>query len=155
MDRLSRTLNTERLPSPKKVDEVTSNSVFMRGYNGSTKKRIILEAKLRPCADCGQRYPAPVMEFDHVRGEKEFHLSRNGDKGITVEQVLEEMSKCDVVCANCHRMRHWRKEQASRGAKTRIVRPKTNRIATPFATTPEWRSPTEEEMFFARATQTL
>lgn len=55
------------------------------------------------CADCGYNEYACALEFDHVRGEKEFNLSRF--QGRSWKRVLAEIEKCDVICANCHRVR--------------------------------------------------
>jgi hypothetical protein len=55
-----------------------------------------------PCADCGNPDPR-VLEFDHVRGEKDFQLQTAKSKPLA--EILEEIQKCDVVCANCHRLR--------------------------------------------------
>ena len=56
----------------------------------------------RGCADCGERDPV-VLEFDHLR-DKEFSIS-SGIRERNWDQVLREISKCEVVCANCHRRR--------------------------------------------------
>lgn len=56
----------------------------------------------RACKDCGISDPR-VLEFDHVRGEKEFTLKEAKSKPLDV--ILAEIEKCDVVCANCHRIR--------------------------------------------------
>lgn len=82
-----------------------------RGYYLAKAKRIkgeiretIKRAKEKPCADCNQSFPYYVMDFDHVRGDKKFNLGGAYEKrGRKV--VLAEMAKCDVVCANCHRIR--------------------------------------------------
>ncbi|KKL22649.1 hypothetical protein LCGC14_2433320, partial [marine sediment metagenome] len=67
-------------------------------------RQIILQAKSVPCVDCGTMFPLPAMDFDHVRGEKLGCVSRLTARfGKT--RLLEEMAKCDVVCANCHRIR--------------------------------------------------
>ena len=55
-----------------------------------------------PCADCGKTNPL-VLEFDHV-GRKEFDIAR-GIRGRNWRAVLDEIAKCEVVCANCHRRR--------------------------------------------------
>ena len=68
-------------------------------------RALIKRQKDRPCMDCGERYPSPVMEFDHVRGEKRFNIADAGSSGRSEAGVLREIRKCDVVCANCHRMR--------------------------------------------------
>lgn len=69
-------------------------------------RAIIREHKNRPCVDCERRYPYYVMHFDHVRGDKRFIVSKAISRGIAVETLLEEIAKCEVVCANCHAMRH-------------------------------------------------
>lgn len=65
-----------------------------------------------PCADCGVKFPACCMDFDHVRGTKVFQLSAFHKKcPPNPESVLDEVSKCDIVCSNCHRYRTWRRSQ--------------------------------------------
>lgn len=59
----------------------------------------------QPCADCGVPYPYYVMDFDHVRGEKRECVSILKAQGRPKEMILEEIAKCDLVCANCHRER--------------------------------------------------
>lgn len=66
-------------------------------------KQLFAEVKSKPCTDCGRTYPACVMDFDHVRGEKRFALGDAPAK--TRNNILEEIKKCDLVCANCHRIR--------------------------------------------------
>lgn len=56
----------------------------------------------RGCADCGYKADAVALDFDHVHGEKEFAISMSKR---SIEAILEEVAKCDVVCANCHRIR--------------------------------------------------
>lgn len=61
------------------------------------------ELKSGPCSDCNNKYPPECMDFDHVRGEKLFRVSRG--HSTTKERVLAEIAKCELVCANCHRTR--------------------------------------------------
>lgn len=62
----------------------------------------------RPCVDCAHSYHPYVMDFDHRLGEgKEFKLSTMVNCGFSREKILKEIAKCDLVCANCHRMRTW------------------------------------------------
>lgn len=57
-----------------------------------------------PCTDCGNLYPYYVMDFDHRPGtEKVDHPSRITRRGRKATMV--EIEKCDLVCANCHRIR--------------------------------------------------
>lgn len=61
-----------------------------------------------PCTDCGTFYPWYVMEFDHCRGTKLFDIANPAHRGR--KAVEAEIAKCDIVCANCHRIRtHFRR----------------------------------------------
>jgi hypothetical protein len=67
-------------------------------------KDIIVVTKDKSCADCKHRFPTVCMDFDHVRGKKLFNISI-GYYGVSITALLKEIEKCDVVCANCHRLR--------------------------------------------------
>jgi hypothetical protein len=75
-------------------------------------RRQLRDHKSVPCADCGGRYPYWVMDFDHVAGEKLFNVG----EAITMSPrvILSEIAKCEVVCANCHRARTFRRRQLMR-----------------------------------------
>lgn len=66
-------------------------------------KRAIVEQYLvtHPCVDCGEADPI-VLEFDHVRGEKASNISDLVVSG-GLRKLMDEIAKCDVRCANCHR----------------------------------------------------
>jgi hypothetical protein len=59
--------------------------------------------KNAPCKDCGHIFPPCAMDFDHVRGVKMFEISRGLDKPRRA--VIDEIAKCDLVCAVHHRIR--------------------------------------------------
>jgi hypothetical protein len=67
-----------------------------------------------PCVDCGEGDPL-VLEFDHCAGEKIFCIGK-GLRDRNWQSVLDEMAKCDVVCANCHRRRTARRGRFARAA---------------------------------------
>lgn len=60
-------------------------------------------AKAHPCTDCGSRYPACVMDWDHVNDEKTKNVSEF--KTSAPSRMFAEIAKCELVCANCHRVR--------------------------------------------------
>ena len=73
-------------------------------------RRIIREAKDRECADCGIRYPFYVMDFDHRQDAKKFfNIGRDAPGRCSLDGLRREIGKCDVVCANCHRVRTHRR----------------------------------------------
>jgi hypothetical protein len=55
-----------------------------------------------------------VLEFDHLR-DKEFSISK-GLVDRNWQSVLDEIAKCDVVCANCHRRRTAKRGGFARAA---------------------------------------
>lgn len=56
-----------------------------------------------PCLDCGGRFPPECMDFDHRPGEVK--LMEMGETMRKLSLWLAEAAKCDIVCANCHRIR--------------------------------------------------
>ena len=57
-----------------------------------------------PCVDCGETDPV-VLQFDHRDG-----TTKVGTVGLMLnraswDDLLREIGKCDVRCANCHRVR--------------------------------------------------
>jgi hypothetical protein len=72
-------------------------------------RALILAAKDRPCADCGGRWHALVMEFDHLPGtEKRLNIGDCKARKCGLRMIMEEIAKCDVVCPTCHRIRTLR-----------------------------------------------
>lgn len=59
----------------------------------------------QPCMDCGNKFPPVCMDFDHVRGEKVSDISLIVNRSLNT--ILEEIAKCDLVCSNCHRIRTY------------------------------------------------
>jgi len=57
----------------------------------------------KSCVDCGLS-DVRVLEFDHVRGKKIDGVMQIIRRGNTWDKVLEEMAKCEIRCANCHRI---------------------------------------------------
>lgn len=57
-----------------------------------------------------------VLEFDHVRGEKEFNISEVRNMWWCAE-IANEIEKCDIVCKNCHTIRTYERSKCWRIAK--------------------------------------
>jgi hypothetical protein len=65
----------------------------------------IRATKEKPCADCGGEFPYYVMDFDHRDGEVKLFDVSKGMLSLGRAKVLAEIAKCDIICANCHRIR--------------------------------------------------
>lgn len=79
------------------------NNRFRQRERKAKNRKITDEIKSVPCTDCGVQYPPYVMDLDHVRGEKTGMVSAMLHYGE--DRIREEISKTEVVCANCHRER--------------------------------------------------
>lgn len=56
------------------------------------------------CEKCGEDHPA-CLEFHHINPEeKELEISKLVK--VSKKKVIEEIKKCIVLCANCHRKLH-------------------------------------------------
>lgn len=70
-------------------------------YYDRNRHHLLEYLQTHPCVDCGEPDPI-VLEFDHVRGTKDFNLAEAPFLKTSVERIDEEISKCEVRCANCH-----------------------------------------------------
>ena len=110
----------------------SGRSAYKRRHYLANKQRYVAQAKARqrvlyrertaylleyfernPCMDCGESDPV-VLEFDHLDANaKLFNISQALPyRGW--QSILDEINKCDVVCANCHRRRTGRRQGAMR-----------------------------------------
>lgn len=84
--------------------------------NGNKDKRIKYDAiskqkKLRyfwslknhPCVDCHIIYHPVAMDFDHLPNY--IKIAPHGLTKLGIKRLAEEITKCELVCANCHRVR--------------------------------------------------
>jgi hypothetical protein len=85
-----------------------ANPEKMKKYRDKVMKRnriVIDEGKNKPCMDCGQTFPLCCMDYDHrVPADKKKEIGRMLAEG-SPKALKKEIAKCDVVCANCHRVR--------------------------------------------------
>lgn len=78
----------------------------------AARQKVLIDIKKElVCEECGEdRYQ--VLEFHHINpAEKLFTIGNYSKAGFTYDELLEEISKCKVLCANCHRMLHWELKQ--------------------------------------------
>lgn len=85
-----------------------------RGYGQErgelTQRKAVRDLKDdQPCSDCGFKFRYWQMDFDHVRGKKIGNLNRLSNGRTDV--AIQETKKCDLVCANCHRLRTFLRKE--------------------------------------------
>lgn len=78
----------------------------VRDRRQKARKFLMEYKKGRACADCKVGFPYYILQFDHVRETKVANLSIMA-RYATIEELLEEIKKCDLVCSNCHAHRTY------------------------------------------------
>lgn len=56
------------------------------------------------CIDCGYNEDPVALDFDHLDPTTK-NFTIGGGKDRSLKGIIEEIAKCDVVCAICHRIR--------------------------------------------------
>jgi predicted HNH restriction endonuclease len=59
------------------------------------------------CADCNGVFHPAVFDLHHVDGSGKELSTRRGWTALHWDKVVMELAKCVLLCANCHRIRHW------------------------------------------------
>lgn len=73
------------------------------------KKRILDYLRNKPCTDCQEWFNPWQMEFDHRDRTTKVGCISTILRTASHQTFLNELAKCDVVCANCHRNRTFRR----------------------------------------------
>lgn len=91
---------------------------------GNEVKEFIRLEKSKPCTDCKNAFPPCAMDFDHLR-DKLVDLNVAVKRNWPIERVKEEIAKCELVCAVCHRIRTQNRlcPSSSVGSEPRIPIP--------------------------------
>jgi hypothetical protein len=63
-----------------------------------------------PCADCGGRFAQCAMDFDHRDPSTKLGVVTRMINA-SYRRMMVEVAKCDIVCANCHRLRTFERRQ--------------------------------------------
>lgn len=83
------------------------NKEYYKDKQKRTKDRIMeLFIKYmadKSCVDCGEG-DSLVLQFDHLRN-KTMNIAKCVHNSWSWDRILGEMSKCEIVCANCHTRR--------------------------------------------------
>lgn len=75
------------------------------------------------CEVCGFSHPA-ALDFHHRDGDdKQVEVAKMITWGNSWETIMAEVAKCQVLCANCHRILHY--DASRRGANGQRSRPRT------------------------------
>ena len=74
------------------------------------KKQELIDLLGGKCVDCGYTGHIAGFEFDHIR-DKKYAISNMLNQAHKWETILEEVHKCELVCATCHRIRTYKRRR--------------------------------------------
>jgi len=81
-------------------------------------RQMAVEYKGGKCEQCGYDRCIEALEFHHTdSSKKDFNVSQRGYTR-SWKRVMEEIGKCIMLCANCHREIHA--QLAASGSNTRV-----------------------------------
>lgn len=105
---------------------INCNKEYKRKWYKENKSHVLNKLKLRrielkqfvlnylkdkKCSDCGENDPI-VLEFDHIKGNKQFNISEATHAGRSLESIKKEIQKCVIRCANCHRKKTAKQQES-------------------------------------------
>ena len=81
----------------KYIDQAAARRLRNRIYIRELKEK-------GECVDC-QIKDWRVLDYDHLPGcEKLFDISVAPERGYSIDKIANEIAKCELRCANCHRI---------------------------------------------------
>ena len=74
---------------------------------GLERKKKLIEIAGGECCDCGYKKNISALEFHHLNPEqKSFGVDLRKCSNLHWDKLVNEVMKCVLICANCHRERH-------------------------------------------------
>ena len=70
------------------------------------RKWLVEYKKSQKCVRCGESHPATLTFHHKNNAEKSFEIGNIVGLGVSIERILKEIEKCEVLCANCHAIEH-------------------------------------------------
>lgn len=83
------------------MDE-TQNTIMNRNQRRAEMWTLIQNYKqARGCSNCGYKEYPQALQFDHLR-DKKANVSDLIRSDYSLETIMKEIEKCQILCANCH-----------------------------------------------------
>ena len=86
-------------------------NINFNNYKGNNLEYIRELKNNTPCKDCNKKFPYYIMHFDHLK-DKKFNIALNYHKSL--EELKNEIAKCELVCANCHAERTYQRKTTNK-----------------------------------------
>ena len=109
-----REIHKERLAAERKHKyHTTGKKKYLRRRHWLNKYK-----EYKGCSKCGYSLHGVAIDFDHVDpNTKRFNISQRLANS-TIKLLFEEIRKCDLLCANCHRIKTLEEKQFDPDTRT-------------------------------------
>lgn len=114
----AKTMTRVRVGAPRNPDragrksekDLAANAAYMK-QRREARRALIDKLKAVPCKDCNGEFHSAAMHFDHLPGTaKRFNIGERY-AGASEIDLLDEIAKCEIVCANCHAVRTYNRRK--------------------------------------------
>jgi hypothetical protein len=78
-------------------------------------KKLFVEQLGGKCSICGYNKCFKALDFHHTEDNKEGTIAIMISQGNSLIKISKEVKKCVLLCANCHREKHYILEQIALG----------------------------------------
>ena len=100
-------LLSEFLHPPKPIHKETQQRRDNREARRNRNRQYLFDVlKDAECGHCQESNPI-VLEFNHIRGIKINNVTELVSQLYSIKAIQEEIDKCEILCANCHRIKTW------------------------------------------------
>ncbi len=108
--------NNRKYDDPQQYKREWNHRNRQQRYRYRTKRSHALRSKFVDqaggrCSECGLIHDSTntvIFDFHHVDPKsKKFGLSINSFNHYSLSDIEDEVKKCKIICANCHRLHHW------------------------------------------------
>ncbi len=99
----------------KTCQKVMKDKHYQKNKDGYKKKAKAHDAKqiqrwqafkaTLSCEECGESR-TPTLDFHHTEDNKDRNVPKLVSEGCGWPRIMAEVSKCIVLCSNCHRVLH-------------------------------------------------
>lgn len=79
--------------------------------NINNREKINNFKSINKCKICKESNPV-ALDFHHL-SDKKFEISKVSSSRCSLKHIMNEISKCILLCANCHRKEHYREKSES------------------------------------------
>lgn len=95
-----------RIAEPEKYRKIGSAQWKKRTLEN--RALILAHKRAHPCADCGEAEPC-CLDYHHTCPNNKLFRIGIAAYRKRPSEIQDELDKCIVLCANCHRKRHYKK----------------------------------------------